>query len=213
MNNHEIKYRGENFPDNISNFGLITILGAGSLGSMVADNLARQGVINLRVVDFDRIEGENIHSSAVYCTFDVGHLKVAKIKEAVLAVTEQEIETSHRKLEERSIKKLLKGSTLVVDCLDNNEARKLVTNYVRDNEIACLHVGVADGYAECVWNDDYIVPHDSADDLDPCDVPLARNNAHIITGIACEHIVSLIQGVYKDSVAFTLGDLKISKYR
>jgi tRNA A37 threonylcarbamoyladenosine dehydratase len=52
---HESIYRGA---DKIAKLAMqrLTICGAGALGSHLADNLARQGFRDMRVIDRDRIE-------------------------------------------------------------------------------------------------------------------------------------------------------------
>ena len=50
---------------------LVTICGAGALGANIAESLARSGVEQLRVIDFDRIEEHNL-STQPYLMDEVG---------------------------------------------------------------------------------------------------------------------------------------------
>ena len=67
---HEAIYRGADELAKLAGQHL-TICGAGALGSHLADNLARQGVRHLRVIDRDRVEEHNV-STQLYGESDVG---------------------------------------------------------------------------------------------------------------------------------------------
>lgn len=42
--------------------------------------------------------------------------------------------------------------------------------------IPCLHIGLANSYAEIIWNSIYRLPSPTNDDV--CDYPLARNESN-----------------------------------
>ncbi len=67
---HEMLYRGRDAIEKLAKAS-ITICGAGALGSLLADNLARQGAARLAVIDFDRVEAHNI-GTQLYRREDVG---------------------------------------------------------------------------------------------------------------------------------------------
>ena len=66
---------------------LVTVCGAGALGSQLADNLARQGVRQLRVIDFDRVEEHNV-GTQLYGVADVGAKKVDVLRSQLFRATE-----------------------------------------------------------------------------------------------------------------------------
>lgn len=58
----------------------IHIIGCGSVGSTVAENLARCGVTKMTLWDFDKVESKNIHNQ-MFRQKDVGKLKVDALKD------------------------------------------------------------------------------------------------------------------------------------
>jgi molybdopterin/thiamine biosynthesis adenylyltransferase len=60
----------------------IDIIGAGATGSKVAMELAKLGVTNLHIWDFDIVEDHNV-ANQVYGLCDVGKLKVEALKERI----------------------------------------------------------------------------------------------------------------------------------
>ena len=207
MFEHEKLYRGDAALDQVRDFH-VTIAGVGALGSNLADSLSRQGFANLRLIDFDRVEPKNL-GTQIYSTEDVGMLKVDAARNAIFRNVEVEPDTNSKKLTESNIKKLLRGSELVVDAFDNSEARGLLFDFCAQNEIHCLHTGLAEGYGEVVWNDNYIVPDDSGVDL--CDYPMARNLVQLVVAIAAEEIVdfAVSESPRKKNWSATLRDLSV----
>jgi molybdopterin/thiamine biosynthesis adenylyltransferase len=205
---HEKKYRGDNFIEKLSKH-FLTICGAGALGSNLIDNLSRSGVSQIRVIDFDRVEKSNL-STQIYADADVGALKVDALKNKVFRNIGAEIEAVNKKLEASNVKQLLKKSTLVLDCFDNNAARQCIQDEVRGKKTPCLHVGLYEDYAEVVWDEKYRVPKDQAQG-DVCDYPLARNIAMLACIVATEEILSFCLDAKPrfGSWSITLKDLAI----
>lgn len=208
---HEKKYRGDNFIEKLSKHSL-TICGAGALGSNLVDNLTRSGFSNIKVIDFDRVEKSNLNTQ-VYADVDIGALKVDALKNKVFRNIGAEIEAVNKKLETSNVKQLLKKSTLVVDCFDNNAARQCVQDEVRDRKIPCLHCGMAaDGvYGEVIWDQRYRVPKNIEGDI--CDYPLARNLACLVVSIAAEEIIDFCLSDKPRNMdwSVTLKDLSIKR--
>jgi len=63
------------------------------------------------------------------------------------------------KLVENNIDVLMKDATLVVDCLDNGAARKLVQDYVRAHNLPCLHGALAPGgeFGRSIWDEQFVI--------------------------------------------------------
>ena len=204
---HEEVYRGAESVAKLAT-PLITICGAGALGSNLADNLARQGFRNLRVIDRDRVEEHNI-STQLYGASDVGAWKAEVLRNRLFRCVEIEIDTITKALEERNARKLLKGSAIVIDTFDNSDSRQLVQRQCRDARIECLHVGLYADYCEVIWDDHYRVPRDVAGDV--CGYPLARNLVLLSVAIASETVVRyLLTGTREDRSA-TLADFSVRR--
>ena len=179
---HEEIYRGAESVAKLAE-PLVTICGAGALGSHLVDNLARQGFRKIRVIDRDRIEEHNV-STQVYGSADVGAWKVEVLRNRLFRAVEVEIDAVAKELTERNARSLLKGSAIVIDTFDNAKSRGLVQQHCRESNITCLHVGLYADYCEAIWDDKYRVPNDVAGDV--CEYPLARNLVLFAVAIASE---------------------------
>lgn len=185
---------------------LVTICGAGALGANIAESLARSGVEQLRVIDFDRIEEHNL-STQPYLMDEVGAPKAEVLTYNLYRAVGNEAECLVDKLTERNVAGLLKDSHLVLDCFDNSVARRVVSEHCAAAGTQCLHVGLADGYAEVLWNEEYRVPSARQDDV--CDYPLARNLVTLTVSVACETVLRFLIKDDKLSWTVTLGDLSV----
>jgi molybdopterin/thiamine biosynthesis adenylyltransferase len=205
---HEALYRGDDAVARLSALRL-TVCGAGAVGSNLVDNLVRQGVRRIAVIDDDRIESHNVGTQA-YAEEDVGAFKVEVLQAEMFRVAGVEIDAVRKRLTARSVGTLLSGADLVVDGFDNHEARALVTAHCREVGTPCLHVGLGAGYAEVRWNDGYRVPQDVAQEgADVCDYPMARNLIQFAVILASEAIVRFALHGSQESYAFTLQDLRV----
>ena len=202
---HEEIYRGEESVAELSR-PLVTICGAGALGSHMADNLARQGFRKLRVIDRDRVEEHNV-STQLYGAADVGAWKTDVLRNRLFRAVEIEVESIAKALEERNARKLLKGSDLVVDTFDNADSRRLVQRQCRELQIECLHVGLYADYAEAVWDRHYRVPKDVAGDV--CEYPLARNLVLLAGAVASEALVRFVLSGTREDRSATLSDFSV----
>ncbi len=61
----------------------ILIIGAGGLGSSVADYLSRAGVGIIGIADFDKVSLSNIHRQSLFNSKDIGKFKVKVLKERI----------------------------------------------------------------------------------------------------------------------------------
>ena len=205
---HEATYRGRPAVEKLGQQPIM-ICGAGALGSLLADNLARQGVRQLSLIDFDRIEQHNA-GTQLYGESDVGAKKVDVLRNHLFRSVGVEATVVDRRLDERTIKKFLKGERLVVDTFDNAASRRLVTGYCLQNEIDCLHMGMNADYGEVRWNEVYQVPGDVVEG-DVCDYPLARNLILLVVAAGSEALLRYILEGRKENYAVTLRDLVISR--
>src|SRR5512135_3353235 len=71
---HEAAYRGREALERLGQVH-VALCGAGALGSLLADNLLRQGVRRLTAIDRDRVEAHNA-GTQLYGQADVGAYKV-----------------------------------------------------------------------------------------------------------------------------------------
>jgi molybdopterin/thiamine biosynthesis adenylyltransferase len=202
---HERIYRG---PEPLARLGSvsITLCGAGALGSLLADNLARQGLRQWKVIDRDRVEEHNV-GTQLYGEAEVGTWKVEALRSRLFRAVGVEIEAVAKELTERNVRSLFKGSGIVLDAFDNATARRLVQDHCRAESLPCLHVGLFADYAEVIWDEDYRVPRDVAGDV--CDYPLARNLVLLAVAVASEDLIRYILDGSKTDRSVTLRDFAI----
>jgi molybdopterin/thiamine biosynthesis adenylyltransferase len=202
---HEAIYRGREQIAKLANQPL-TICGAGALGSHLADNLARQGFRQLRVIDRDRVEEHNV-STQLYGESDVGAWKVEVLRQRLFRATGIEIEAQRKELGERTARTLLQDGGLVLDAFDNSASRRLVQEQCRALGLPCLHIGLYADYGEVIWDERYRVPQDVAGDI--CDYPLARNLILLVVAVASESIVRFALAGECNDFSVTLRDFAI----
>jgi molybdopterin/thiamine biosynthesis adenylyltransferase len=204
---HEALYRGADALQRLGD-AQVTCCGAGALGSHLVDNLARQGLRQLRVIDRDRIDVHNV-STQLYGEAEVGGWKVEVLRQRVFRATGAEIDAVRKELTEHNAHTLLAGSQVVLDTFDNSASRRLVQHQCRALRLPCLHVGLYADYGEAIWNEHYRVPQDVAGDV--CDYPLARNLVLLVVAMASDILLRyVLQGVKEDWSA-TLGDFAIRR--
>ena len=202
---HEAIYRGSEQLDKLARQHL-TICGAGALGSHLADNLARQGFRQLRVIDRDRVEEHNV-STQLYGEADVGAWKVEVLRQRLFRATGVEIDPIRKELTDRTASSLLSEGGLVIDTFDNSPSRRLVQEHCRALEFTCVHVGLYADYGEIIWDERYRVPQDVGGDV--CDYPLARNLILLAVAIASEEVVRFVLNGVRQDWSVTLGDFAI----
>ena len=176
------------------------------LDLILADNLARQGFRQWKVIDRDRVEEHNV-GTQLYGEAEVGSWKVEALRNRLFRAVGVEIETVAKELSERNARTLLKGSALVLDTFDNSAGRRLIQEHCRAAEIPCLHIGLFADYAEAIWDEPYRVPSDVAGDV--CDYPLARNLVLLAVAVASELVIRYILDGSKTGWSITLRDFAI----
>lgn len=136
---------------------VVTVVGVGALGSHLVQFLRNEDVV-INIIDFDRVEMKNVQSQ-FHAKQGVGKLKVDALKKMMQFLYGVKIHTFSSKLMADNVENLLGGSDLVIDCLDNGEARRLVQGHVRGAGTPCLHGSLAaDGsFGRVIWDEGFII--------------------------------------------------------
>jgi molybdopterin/thiamine biosynthesis adenylyltransferase len=135
----------------------VTIVGAGALGSHLALFLRSAGAA-MKLVDFDKVEQKNVLSQ-FHGKPGVGKLKVLALGQALDFMFKVKVSTVPHRLVADNADAILSGSDLVVDCLDNGDARRVVQAFARRTGTPCLHGALAadGGYGRVVWDESFAV--------------------------------------------------------
>jgi molybdopterin/thiamine biosynthesis adenylyltransferase len=205
---HEMLYRGRDAIDKLAQTRIV-LCGAGALGSLLADNLVRQGAQLLTVIDDDRIEAHNV-GTQLYGKSDAGAYKVEVLRAHCFRAASVEIETIAKRLDERTVAKCLRGARLVVDTFDNSASRRVVTEYCAAQRLPCLHLGMNEDFGQVHWNEHYRVPGDVVA-ANVCEYPLARNLILLTVAAGAEAILRYLMAGRPENYTLTLKDLQINR--
>lgn len=107
----------------------IHIVGCGSVGSTVAENLARSGVKNFTLWDFDTVEAHNIVNQ-MFLQKDINRPKVEALKDILLEIN-PDIEDSIELKPEGWNGKLMSGYIFL--CVDNIDLRRKIVEQHMDS--------------------------------------------------------------------------------
>jgi sulfur carrier protein ThiS adenylyltransferase len=116
---------------NILKKACVGIAGAGGLGSVVAENLARSGVGKLVIADFDLIEPSNLNRQR----FSISQLGMVKVK--VLCQNIKgfnpfiSIVTINEKVTESNCEEIFKGCEVVAECFDRADQKAMLVSSLR----------------------------------------------------------------------------------
>ena len=113
----------------------VAIIGAGAIGSHVAECLAKIGIRKLQLWDFDLVESHNI-SNQGYRLGDIGKSKVEAIKERLEADTGIEVEANNKQFTRVSST----NSPIVISAVDSMRSRKAIFESVKKNIDAYLFI-------------------------------------------------------------------------
>lgn len=140
----------------------VTIVGVGALGSHVIQAL-RNLPDDLKVIDFDRVESKNC-SSQFHSKTAVGKSKVQSLQQTMSFLFGRKLTVVPHKLTADNYTQLLGDSSLLIDCLDNAEGRRLVQGYASRTNTPCVHGGLdANGsFGRVVWTEDFVIDEGAA---------------------------------------------------
>jgi predicted ThiF/HesA family dinucleotide-utilizing enzyme len=147
---------------------MITIVGAGALGSHVALFL-RNEKLKLRVLDFDRVEMKNTQAQ-FHTKMGLGTNKVVALAKAFNGLFGVAVEAFPHKLRDDNAEQSLGGSDLVIDCTDNFNARFVIMAAVRKLRVPCLHgtLSASGDFGRVSWTEDFIPDSESGDAAATC---------------------------------------------
>jgi molybdopterin/thiamine biosynthesis adenylyltransferase len=118
----------------------VVVIGLGSFGSQITIELAKAGVGEFSLVDFDRVELHNLARHTCYIK-DLGRLKTDAIEEAVLGKNPYAVVHKYP-MDISKNWKLLNGlvanADLMICCTDNNPSRFLLSQALFDHQKCCI---------------------------------------------------------------------------
>ena len=132
-----IRYSRQIVLKNVGTFGQkkiinskVLIVGAGGLGCPVADLLARSGVGEIGIMDYDKVSLSNIHRQTLYTAKDVNKFKVDVVKKRLNLINKYvKINTYNRKASEKNLNNIVNKYDIIVDGSDNFKTKFLLNKY------------------------------------------------------------------------------------
>ena len=108
----------------------VLIIGAGGLGSPVAEFLSRAGVGSIGVVDDDKVSLSNLHRQSLYNTSDIGKFKVKIAKDKIKKINPNTKVTIYKiRLNNNNFKKIINNYDYIVDGSDNFTTKFLLNDF------------------------------------------------------------------------------------
>jgi len=108
----------------------VLIIGAGGLGSPVAEFLSRAGIGSLGIVDDDKVSLSNLHRQSLYNTSDIGKFKVKIAKDKIKKINPNTKVTIYKiRLNNDNFKKIINDYDYIVDGSDNFTTKFLLNDF------------------------------------------------------------------------------------
>lgn len=122
----------------------VLIVGAGGLGGLVMELLARSGVGRLRVVDGDCFEEHNLNRQLLCTQSVLGRNKAQVAAQRLRDVNDEvEVEAVPAWLSESNAAALLQGMDVAVDALDDLHLRLLLSRQAQRAGVPLVHGAIA----------------------------------------------------------------------
>lgn len=124
-----------NSPNSINLFknARVGIAGAGGIGSNLALNLARVGVGNIHIIDFDNVELVNLNRQNFFLS-DVGRLKIEALKEKILAINPFiNVVCQNIKITPQNAIEIFQNDEIVCEAFDDENAKSMFVDAILSN--------------------------------------------------------------------------------
>jgi sulfur carrier protein ThiS adenylyltransferase len=116
---------------NVLKNACVGIAGAGGLGSVVAENLARAGVGKLVIADFDKIEPSNLNRQR-FSISQMGMVKVEALCQNIKGFNPFTlIVTKNEKVTASNCTEIFKGCEVVAECFDRADEKAMLVSSLR----------------------------------------------------------------------------------
>ena len=115
----------------------ILIVGLGGVGGYVVEALARSGIGNLILVDYDRVDITNFNRQIIAINNNVNRYQIDCFKDRIRYINEEcNVITYNLKVDSTNIKDIFNNNIdFVVDAVDDIKAKELIINYCIENNI------------------------------------------------------------------------------
>lgn len=194
----------------------VLIIGVGGVGQHVSTYLITNGIKDLTILDFDKVEISNLNRQILLTEKDIGKYKVDVVKEALKAKNSDACICSiNAKVDKSNVGEIITSEfDVVVDALDNWEGKFLISDECYKKRIPFLHVGV-DGMSGqyCLFKEK------SLRDVLPVEVVKEKRDGvmgSVVGAISCmasTYLIEYLIGKKKSDIlmSFNFNDNKVSQ--
>ncbi len=145
------------------NKACVGIAGAGGLGTVVAENLARAGIGSLVIADYDIVEPSNLNRQR-YTIAQLGKPKASTLAENIRSFNPYvDVTALEQKVTAANCAHIFAGCLIVAECFDAAESKAALVSGLRKNLPECIIVA-ASGLAG-TGNGNTITTHKMSDNV------------------------------------------------
>ena len=118
----------------------IAVIGCGGIGGSVIEQLARMGLGNINLIDYDAFDLSNLNRQLISGLDTLAKEKSYSAKERVRNINPYvNVKAFNEELNEDNVEEFIEDSDIVVDALDNLVTRVIVSRTARKLEIPYVH--------------------------------------------------------------------------
>lgn len=118
----------------------VSVIGCGGLGGNITEQLVRCGFENITIIDQDVFDASNLNRQLRSNINTIGKPKVEITNKYLLNINSKANITSYNtKISSENINKILTGSEIIIDAVDNIYTRILVSRYAHKHNIPFIH--------------------------------------------------------------------------
>lgn len=187
----------------------VLIIGVGGVGQHISTYLVTNGIENITIVDFDKVEISNLNRQILLSEEDIGKSKIDVVKRALNAKNrDAKIKSLNVKLDKSNVGDIITTQyDVVVDALDNWEGKFLISDECHKKQLPFLHVGV-DGMSGqyCVFKEK------SLRDILPSEVTKEVRDGVMgsvvgtLSSMACTYLIRFLIGKAKTDELISYND-------
>ena len=137
----------------------VLVIGSGGLGSSCLIYLAAAGIGNIGIVDFDKVELNNLQRQIIHSENYVNKSKVESAKDRITELnSDVEVITYNTKLTQKNALDIISNYDIVADCTDNFPSRYLINDACVLTNRPFVHAAILQFYGQAMT----IIPNKSA---------------------------------------------------
>ena len=122
----------------------VLIIGMGGLGCPLVTYLASAGVINIGIVDHDKVELSNLNRQTLFSSSDIGKFKVTQARIKIKKIYNKiKVKTFKMKISSKNINKIFKYYDIICDGTDNYNSRYLINDKCKKSKKILISAAIS----------------------------------------------------------------------